>query len=250
MESRVALITGAAKGVGAAVSRKLASLGYQLLINYNRSATEADALASELSGVTRTAAYRADVSDSAQVDQMFAFCRSEFGRLDVLVNNASYSSPSAWHASVDQIDWTEWDKTIQVDLKGTMMCSAAAFRIMEPQKSGKIVNFASSAAMWGDVPTYFYTAAKFAIVGVTRTLSRAFAPHVQVNCIAPGSIATDWVRKWKLSAADLEAIAKEAPLQRIGTPEEVAELVALLASPTCTFITGQTIAIDGGILLL
>lgn len=250
MESRVVLVTGAAKGVGAAVCRKLAAQGYEILLNYNRSATEAEALSAELKGQTRIATYRADVSNAEQVNEMFAFCGSDFGRLDVLVNNASYSSASAWKRTLVEFDWTEWEKTIQVDLKGTMLCSHAAFRIMEPQKSGKIINFASSAAMWGDVPTYFYTPAKFAIVGVTRTLSRMFAPHVQVNCVAPGSIATEWVRKWNLSADDLQAIAKEAPLQRIGTPEEVAELVAFLASPTCTFITGQTVAIDGGILLL
>lgn len=244
------MITGAAKGVGAAISRKLASRSYRVLINYGKSALEAEKLASELSGSTKALCFQADVSDPVQVDRLFDFCRREFGRLDVLVNNASYSSSVGWKNSVDEINWEEWEKTIRVDLKGTMLCSHAAFRIMERQESGKIVNFSSSAAIWGDVPTYLYTAAKFAIVGITRTLSRAFAPHVQVNCVAPGSIATEWIKKWKLTAADIQAIAEEAPLKRIGTPEEVAELVAFLASPDCTFITGQTVAIDGGILLL
>ncbi|HSP07700.1 MAG TPA: SDR family oxidoreductase [Acidobacteriota bacterium] len=250
MDSRVALITGAAKGVGAAISRKLAGQGYQILINYGKSAQEAEKLASELSGSTKAACFQADVGDPGQVDRLFDFCRNEFGKLDVLVNNASYSSSVGWNNTADQINWEEWEKTIRVDLKGTMLCSHAAFRIMEQQKSGKIVNFSSSAAIWGDVPTYLYTAAKFAIVGITRTLSRAFAPHVQVNCVAPGSIATEWIIKWNLTPSDIQAIANESPLKRIGTPEEVAELVAFLASPQCTFITGQTVAIDGGILLL
>lgn len=250
MESRVALVTGAAKGVGAAISRKLASQGYQVLINYGKSAAEAERLASELSSSTKALCIQADVSDPEQVARLFGYCRTEFGRLDVLVNNASYSSSIGWNNNVGEVNWDEWEKTIRVDLKGTMLCSHAAFGIMEPQKSGKIINFSSSAAIWGDVPTYLYTAAKFAIVGITRTLSRAFAPHVQVNCLAPGSIATEWIKKWKLTPADVQAIADEAPLKRIGTPEEVAELVAFLASPQCTFITGQTLAIDGGILLL
>ena len=244
------MITGAAKGVGAAVCRKLASQGCSIVINYGKSAAEAEALKSELSASTQASCFQADVSDPGQVGRLFDFCGTEFGRLDVLVNNASYSSAAGWNSKAGDIDWDEWDRTIRVDLKGTMLCSHAAFKMMEPQRSGKIINFSSSAAIWGDVPTYLYTAAKFAIVGITRTLSRAFAPHVQVNCVAPGSIATEWIKKWKLNPAEIQAIADEAPLKRIGTPEEVAELVAFLASPQCTFITGQTLAIDGGILLL
>lgn len=249
MQPRVALVTGAGKGVGAAICRRLASEGYELLIHYNQSAAAAEALSKELSP-KGFPTFQADVSRPEQVAALFEFCRKEFGRLDVLVNNASYSSNVGWAKAVDEINWEEWEKTIHVDLKGTMLCSQAAYKLMAPEKSGKIVNFSSSAAMWGDVPTYLYTAAKFAIVGITRTLSRAFAPHVQVNCIAPGSIATEWIKKWNLTPADIEEIAREAPLQRIGKPEEVAELVAFLASATSTFMTGQTLAIDGGILLL
>src|SRR5262249_30258696 len=154
------------------------------------------------------------------------FCRAQFGHLDVLVNNASYSSTVGWEVSPENLDWNEWQKTIDVDLKGTMLCSHEAYRLMKPQKSGKIINFSSSAALSGDVPTYLYTAAKAAIVGITRTLARAFAPEVQVNCIAPGSIATDWIEKWKLTTHDLEVIVNGTPLRRIGTPQEVAALVA------------------------
>jgi 3-oxoacyl-[acyl-carrier protein] reductase len=250
MSRRVALVTGAAKGVGAATCRLLAGRGYDVLISYGHSVDAARILQEEISGDCRALIFQADVSRPDEVQKLFEFCRQEFHRLDVLVNVASYSSSKGWAVKVNDIDWSEWEKTINVDLKGTMLCCHAAFGIMEPQGSGKIVNFSSSAALWGDVPTYLYTAAKASIMAITRTLSRAFAPKVQVNCIAPGSIATEWIEKWKLTPEDLHAIAEEAPLKRIGTPEEVAELVAFLASPDCTFITGQTIVIDGGILML
>jgi NAD(P)-dependent dehydrogenase (short-subunit alcohol dehydrogenase family) len=129
-----------------------------------------------------------------------------------------------------------------------MLCAHAAFDLMK-EKGGKIINFSSSAALYGDQPTYFYTAAKSAIVGITRAMARIFAPNVQVNCIAPGSIATDWITNWKLNEKDLQAIASESPSLRVGKPEEVAELIAFLSSPQCTYMTGQTFVIDGGILM-
>ncbi|HSE42832.1 MAG TPA: SDR family oxidoreductase [Acidobacteriota bacterium] len=248
-ERPVVLVTGGARGIGAAIARHF-SRKYDVLFTYNRSKQSAHELLAEISAHCKANALNIDVSKEEQVRQLFELCKNKFGRLDVLVCNASYSSPIGWNIKPTEFNWEEWEKTIQVDLKGTMLCCHEAFKIMEPQKSGKIINFSSSAALWGDVPTYLYTAAKCAIVGVTRTLSRAFAPYVQVNAVAPGSINTDWIEKWKLTPHDVEAIAFESLLKRIGKPEEVAELVAFLASPTCTFITGQTIAIDGGILNL
>lgn len=244
------LVTGGARGIGAAIVRHFSALNYEILFTYNRSKEIALQLESQLLARSKTKTVQIDVSNEDQVRALFEFCKKEFGRLDVLVNNASYSSPVGWNVKPSAFNWEEWEKTIQVDLKGTMLCCHEAFQLMEPQKSGKIINFSSSAALWGDVPTYLYTAAKCAIVGITRTLSRAFAPYVQVNAVAPGSIQTDWIEQWKLTPHDIEAIAFESLLKRIGKPEEVAELVAFLASPKCTFITGQTIAIDGGILQL
>jgi 3-oxoacyl-[acyl-carrier protein] reductase len=250
MANRVALITGGARGIGSATCKYLSGLNYDILINYNRSKAEAENLVAEISQKTKARCVQADVGIPEHVNSMFEYCLKEFGRLDVLVNNASYSSATSWNVPVENLDWKELSKTMDVDLKGTMLCSHAAFAMMKQQGSGKIINFSSSAALQGDVPTYMYTPAKVGIVGVTRALARAFAPFVQVNCVAPGSIATDWIQHWKLTPEDLEAITKETPSKRIGKPEEVAELVAFLASPTCTFITGQTIVIDGGILML
>jgi 3-oxoacyl-[acyl-carrier protein] reductase len=248
MSNRVLIVTGGARGIGAAICRRFAREKYDILFTYNRSRSSAEQLIEELSPGCTILHREVDVSAETQVRELFAFCEDRFGRLDVLVNCASHSSKTGWDALPQEIDWTDWQRTIDVDLKGTMLCSHAAFDLMK-EKGGKIVNFSSSAALYGDRPTYFYTAAKSAIVGITRAMARIFAPTVQVNCVAPGSIATDWITRWKLTAEDLQAIANESPSMRVGKPEEVAELVAFLASPQCTYITGQTVLIDGGILM-
>ena len=246
MANRVLLVTGGARGIGAAVCRLFSTRNYDILFTYNRSKESAEELQKELSSLSHVEMLQVDVSRHDEVKALFEFCTVKFGRLDVLVNCASYSSRSGWDIKPQQIDWTEWQNTIDTDVKGTMLCSHSAYELMCEQ-GGKIINFSSSAALYGDVPTYFYTAAKSAIVGITRTMARMFAPTVQVNCVAPGSIATDWITKWKLTPKELEDISHESPSGRIGKPEEVAELVAFLASPECTYMTGQTFVIDGGI---
>jgi 3-oxoacyl-[acyl-carrier protein] reductase len=249
MARRVLFVTGGARGVGAAICRRYAKESTDILFTYNNSEARAADLVKELSSTCEIQARRVDVGSPEEVQTAFEFCRSTFGRLDVLVNCASHSSRTGWNVSPEKIDWAEWQKTIDIDLKGTMLCSHAGFSMMKEQ-GGKIINFSSSAALYGDKPTYFYTAAKSGIVGITRAMARLFAPTVQVNCVAPGSIATDWIKNWNLTAKDIEAIGNESPSGRIGKPEEVAELVAFLGSPNCSYMTGQTLVIDGGIFML
>ena len=250
MEKRVVVVTGGARGIGRAICQVFSRKGYDILFTYSKSAESAKELATELLATgSRVESLQVDVSKRDDVRGLFEYCQVKFGRLDVMINCASHSSNKGWNINPQEIDWVEWQKTIDVDLKGTMLCCHGAYELMR-ERGGKIINFSSSAALYGDAPTYFYTAAKSAIVGITRTLARIFAPTIQVNCIAPGSIATDWIQAWKLTPQDLEDISRESPSGRIGKPEEVAELAAFLASPDCTYMTGQTMVIDGGIHML
>jgi NAD(P)-dependent dehydrogenase (short-subunit alcohol dehydrogenase family) len=249
MSKRVVAVTGGARGIGRAICQVFSTKDYDILFTYSRSRQSAERLHEQLQSVCHVESMQVDVSNDDNVRELFELCKAKFGRLDVLINCASHSSKSGWNIKPEQLDWAEWQKTIDVDVKGTMLCSHLGFEVMREQ-GGKIINFSSSAALYGDVPTYFYTAAKTAIVGITRTLARIYAPTVQVNCIAPGSIATDWIESWNLTQAELEEISRESPSGRIGKPEEVAELAAFLASPECTYMTGQTMVIDGGIHML
>lgn len=249
MSRRVVVVTGGARGIGRAICRLFSTKNYDILFSYSRSMESAQELVKQLEPACHIEALQVDVSKPDDVRGLFEFCQAKFGTLDVVINCASHSSKSGWNVNPPEIDWIEWQKTIDIDLKGTMLCSHSAYEMMR-ERGGKIINFSSSAALYGDAPTYFYTAAKTAIVGITRTMARIFAPTVQVNCIAPGSIATDWIESWKLTPAELEEISRESPSGRIGKPEEVAELAAFLASPECTYMTGQTMIIDGGIYML
>jgi NAD(P)-dependent dehydrogenase (short-subunit alcohol dehydrogenase family) len=249
MSRRIVIVTGGARGIGRSICRLFSGKGYDILFSYSRSQESAEQLVEELNPHCHIESLQVDVSHHDAVRGLFEFCQAKFGTPDVVINCASHSSKTGWNVKPSQIDWNEWQKTIDVDLKGTMLCSHAAYEMMR-EGGGKIINFSSSAALYGDAPTYFYTAAKTAIVGITRTMARIFAPTVQVNCIAPGSIATDWIESWKLTTSDLEEISRESPSGRIGKPEEVAELAAFLASPECTYMTGQTMVIDGGIYML
>ncbi|MBI4363104.1 MAG: 3-oxoacyl-ACP reductase FabG [Euryarchaeota archaeon] len=247
LQGRVAIVTGGAQGIGRAICTTLARQGARLVINYRTSEREARRLARDLGKFSEAAALRGDVSDPGDVQRMVSAARREFGRVDILVNNASYSSPASWKASLEDLSLAEWERTLQVDLKGTLLCSKAVAPFMRRQRRGKIVNFTASSALWGDPETLLYAAAKMGIVGLTRAMARSLAPHIQVNAVAPGSVRTRWVEEWRLTRRDLDSILRSTPAGRIGEPEEVAEVVLFLASDRSDFVTGQTWIVDGGV---
>lgn len=240
-------MTGGSRGIGRAVSLALAREGARVAVNYRSSEQEARALVRRLRAHGPAKAVRADVSSPREVEAMVEAVRRKFGRIDILVNAASYSSPRGWKVRLEDLDVGEFMRTIEVDLKGTLLCCRAVAPLMRKQRRGKIVNFASAAAIAGDPTTLLYAGAKMGIVGLTRALAREMAPHVRVNAVAPGSIRTGWLEGWRLTARDRKELLGEIPLRRIGEPEEVAEVVRFLASPRSDFITGQTWVVDGGV---
>lgn len=242
LKGKVAVITGSAKGIGRATALEFAKEGASVVVNYAKSETAAEETVKEIG--SKAIAVKADVSRKEDVETLMKVTVKKFGRLDILVNNAGHSSDKAWLAELDDIDDALWYSALNIDLKGTFLCSRAASKIMLKQGSGKIVNVSSIPALVGDERGLVYTVAKAGILGLTKALARMFAPKIQVNAMVLGSIKTGWI-DW-LDKKELTEIMSAIPLKRLGKPEDVAKLAAFLASNDSDFITGQTIIIDGG----
>lgn len=240
------LITGASRGIGAAAARLLAQEDWDVALNYNQSRTEAEALAAELSGLgVRAVPIRADISVPEQAARLVREAEFSLGPLDAVVC-------SAGTALVQQLltDTTagQWRNLMEIDLDGMFYVLKAAIPGMVRQKRGAIVTVSS---MWGvtggscEVP---YSAAKAGVIGLTKALAKELGPsHIRVNCVAPGVVGTDM--NAHLSPGELSALAEETPLGRIGAPEEIAQAIAFLASDRASFITGQVLRVDGGMVI-
>lgn len=237
MEKPVALVTGGAGGIGSAIARELAALGYLPAITYLTSEDAAKALAAELGGV----ALRCDVTDSAQVKAAFAALEAGPGLPEVLINNAG----RAWRGLLQDMTDAEWREVASVALDGAFYCCREALPAMIRARRGCVVNVSS---VWGEVGgscEAAYSAAKAGLIGLTRALAKEVGPSgVRVNCVAPGCIETAMLAEF--SAEDKAAMAEETPLGRIGTPEDVARAVAFLVSDRAAFITGQVLSVGGG----
>ena len=237
---KTALITGASRGIGAAVARRLHADGYTVILNYQHSRQEAQALCRELEGT----ALQADVSDPLQVRRLVDAVLEKSCQLDILVCCAGV----AWQGLTQDMADADYRRVMGVDLDGTFYCCRAVLPQMIRQKSGKIVTVSS---MWGQVGgacEAAYSAAKAGVIGLTRALAKEVAPSgITVNCVAPGVIDTDMVRP--LGPQALRDLAEETPLGRLGTPEDVAECASFLCSPAADFLTGQVIAPNGGLVI-
>lgn len=249
LAGKVAVVTGAARGIGAEICRRLNRDGATVAFTYLTSEPEAKALEKQLSENNPARGLRVDVSDPRQVPPLFHDVYREFRRVDYLVNNASYNVPGLWKVPLEILRIDDWDRLLAVDLTGTFLCCRAAAPLMRKSGGGVIVNFASSAALLGDETTWAYNAAKVGVVGLTRSLARLLAPQIRVNAIAPGSIDSGWVKKWSLSAKDIQDLKRTTLLRRIGTPGDIAGVVAFLLSDRASYVTGQTLCVDGGMLL-
>lgn len=233
---RTALVTGGAGGIGSAVCRRLAADGWRVAVGYYRSKEAAERLAAELGGL----AVYADVSVPEEVAAMF----DRVGGVDLLVSNAGV----AHYGLLTDLSYANWRELFQVNADGAFLCCKAAVPHMVRQKQGCIITVSS---MWGQVGASCeaaYSASKAALIGLTKALAKELAPSgIRVNCIAPGVVRTPMLRDF--TEADLEALRMETPLERLGAPEDVAELAAYLASDKARFMTGQVLGLNGGFVI-
>jgi len=227
------LVTGASRGLGAAMARAFSRAGARVAVNYRVSRREAEAVARECGGV----AVQGHVGKDA--DRLIREVVRRFGGLDVLVNNAGLADPRGWTDDLEKMTDDLWKRVFETDLLGAFKCSRAAARVM---KRGKIINVASIPALIGDRDGLVYASLKAGVLGMTKGLAVLLAPRIQVNCMAFGSMATSWAG-W-LDGRQKREYLSAIPLDRFGDPQEAAELALFLA--TNDFVTGQTYVLDGG----
>ncbi|RCX09293.1 3-oxoacyl-[acyl-carrier protein] reductase [Anaerobacterium chartisolvens] len=242
---KTVLITGASRGIGRATAELFAYRGCNVLINYNSSHSDAAELVSVLKGNGFEAElFKADVSARGQVDRMLEYCAERFGGIDILVNNAAISDSRLF----TEITQSEWDRMLDINLKGVFNCTQSALKYMLPQKRGVIINVAS---MWGETGgacEVHYSASKAGIIGFTKALAKELGPSgIRVNCISPGVIQTDMLKEYDRDS--LEELKSSAPLMRLGTAGDVASGIFYLSSDEADFITGQVLGINGGMVI-
>ncbi|GER65591.1 3-oxoacyl-[acyl-carrier-protein] reductase FabG [Weizmannia acidilactici] len=245
LKDRVALITGASRGIGREIALEFAENGAHVVINYAGSAEKAEEVAaSARSFGVEALAVQADVSNEAEVQGMFKQVLEKFGKIDILVNNAGITRDNL----LMRMKESEWDDVINTNLKGVFLCTKAAARPMMKQRNGKIINIASIVGISGNPGQANYVAAKAGVIGLTKTSAREMASRgITVNAIAPGFIQTDMTDK--LNEDIKESMLSQIPLSRFGGPEDVAKIALFLASDWSGYITGQTIHVDGGMVM-
>ena len=237
---KTVLITGAAKGIGAAIAEELAKNGYQVIINYKTSEQKAQELKDKLTNNGQNVEiYQADVTKKEEVEQMVEYVVNKYGKIDVLVNNAGISQIKPFA----DIEEEEWDNMINNNLKSVYLVTKQVIHNMLQNQSGAIINISSIWGITGASCEVHYSAAKAGIIGMTKALAKEMAlSNITVNAIAPGIIETDM--NSDLTQEEINEVVNEIPLKRMGKPEEIAKTVKwLIETP---YITGQTIRVDGG----
>ena len=242
LAGKIALVTGASRGIGSAIAKTLAGYGATVVINYNGSKERAEAVAAEIAAAGGSAmVYQADVSKEEEAAAMFADVIKQYGRLDILVNNAGITRDNL----ILKMTTEDFDAVIDTNLKGVLQCMKLVSKQMLKQKAGRIINISSISGVIGNAGQANYCAAKAGVIGMTKALARELGSRgITVNAVAPGFIVTDMTDK--LPDAVKESMAAQIPLKRFGEVEDIAETVAFLASEKAAYITGQTIQVDGG----
>ncbi len=256
LKGKIALITGAARGIGKSIALRFAQEGARIALNdINEESLKETAREIEKIGRERVIHKSADISKGKQVKALTQYVRQKLGVIDILVNNAAISR------IVPFLDTSEklWDRTMEVNLKGTFLCCQAVIPGMIEKKSGKIISMSSQSGKRGSIWHAAYCVSKFGIIGLTQSLALEFAPYrINVNAVCPGVIftplweehAADHAKRKKIDEKQVkEDLLKNIPLRRLGTPEDVANLVLFLASSRSNYMTGQAINLSGGSVL-
>ena len=244
-ENQIAVVTGAGRGIGEAIAKRLASEGAKVACvsrSESNSAKVAEAINAVYPGAAR--AYAVDVADKKAVEEVSAKIFADFGKVDILVNNAGITRDGLAMRMSEE----DWDAVIDTNLKGAFNFIQAVMRPMIKQRSGRIVNIASVAGLMGNAGQANYAASKAGLIGLSKTLARELAGRgITVNSIAPGFIKTDMTEV--LPEAIKTAVLSQIPLGRFGEPEDIAAAVAFLSSAEAKFVTGQTLTVDGGMVM-
>jgi 3-oxoacyl-[acyl-carrier protein] reductase len=246
MQGRVAIVTGGARGIGRAIAEKLAGLGANVVIA-DMLIELAGKTAQEISELTHTEiiALKVDVTDAKSSGELIDLTVKQFGRIDILVNNAGITRDML----ILRMEEADWDAVMNVNLKGAFNCSKAAIRPMMKQRYGRIVNISSVSGQAGQAGQTNYSASKAGLIGFTKALAREVASRqITVNAVAPGFIPTSLTND--LSEELKKSILSATPVGRMGKPEEIAAAVAFLASEEAAYITGQVLAVDGGMAMM
>lgn len=245
LDERVALVTGGSRGIGRAIAQTLATTGATVIVNYRGNQAAADETVAAIAAAGgKAVAIQADVANGADVERLFKQIGDQFGRLDILINNAGITRDTLLMRMKDD----DWDAVLDTNLRGIFLCTRAAMKFMARARWGRIINITSVVGLMGNAGQANYAAAKAGIIGFTKSVAREYGSRaVTVNAVAPGFIDTELTAV--LGADTREALTKQIPLGRLGSPDDVAGVVTFLASEQAAYITGQTFNSDGGMVM-